>query len=296
MVDSESLNVLTEHRTDQGIKVLYEKFLEQREHDQTSFFSNYLYRQIQQLNIPKQSYLVVISGMATSNIGLWELPYGNMPFDAQGNGLKWEKMTLSNELSVILISGIKNRSGMMRGEEIQAVGLSEHLRSFKNGILILPGTHSKHISYDNGKFTNLKSFMTGELFELLSQKSILANTVEHSPWGDERKEAFLDGLQIGFAQELSSHLFYVRAKHILENSDKKDNYYMLSGMLIGDELSYLKAWENPIFLAASEPFNNMYKLALQRFVDKKQLVLFDSSTLEKSLLIGQLKILSIYGK
>ncbi len=296
MVDSESLNVVTEHRTDQGIKVLYEKFLEQREYDQTSFFSNYLYRQIQQLNISKQSYLVVISGMATSNIGLQELPYGDMPFDAQGNGLKSKKMTLSNGLNVILISGVKNRSGMMRGEEIQAVGLSEHLFPHKNGILILPGTHSKHISYDNGKFTNLKSFMTGELFELLSQKSILANTVEHSLWGDERERAFQEGLQIGFAQELSSHLFYVRAKHILENSDKKDNYYMLSGMLIGDELSYLKTWDNPIFLAASEPFINMYKLALQRFIDKKQLVLFDSSTLEKSLLIGQLKILSTYGK
>lgn len=296
MVDTESLNVLTEHRTNQGIKVLYEKFLEQREYDQTSFFSNYLYSQIQQLENPLQASLVVVAGMASSNIGLRELPYGDMPFDAHGNGLKWEKMLLRDEWEVLLISGIKNRSGMMRGEEIQAVGLSENLSPHKNGILILPGTHSKHITYDDGKFTNLKSFMTGELFELLSKKSILANTVEHSLWGDERKKAFHEGLQIGFAQELSSHLFYVRAKHILENSDKKDNYYMLSGMLIGDELSYLRSWDKPIFLAASEPFNNMYKLALHQFIDKKQLVLFDSRALEKSLLIGQLKILSTYGK
>lgn len=291
LVDGKTLSVLAEHSTDQGVKPVYERFLNQKNLDQTAYFTNYLLEQVQKITDGQELPKVVIAGMASSNIGLYELEYGEMPFDGEGQGVNFKQLKTKTGLDIILISGIKDKDGVMRGEETQALGLLSYLETYSRGVLILPGTHSKHVTYEMGSFTKLRSFMTGELFELLSQKSILANNVESGQWIDKRKDAFKEGLAIGFKKELSSHLFSIRAKHLLENTNKKNNYFMLSGMLIGDELSYLKNWKEKIFLAAPEPIFSMYKLALSTLLPEDQIVSFGENVLEKALILGQLKIL-----
>lgn len=296
LVETKSLNVEAEHITDQGIKTLHQKFLLQHQFGQTEFFKNYLLDQIGNLDGSGKANLVVTAGMASSNIGMMELPYGEMPFNAAGDGLFWEKLPFQNELDILLISGVKDHTGMMRGEEMQAFGLTEYLKSYHSGVLILPGTHSKHITYLKGEFRSLKSFMTGELFELLSNKSILANNVESCPWGDKRKEAFKEGLAIGFNGRLGADIFSIRTRNLLHNVNKKDNYFILSGMLIGDELSYLIGSESTIFLAAPEPFYDMYKLALETILDPGQIICFSEKVLENALLTAQKKIIALHAK
>ncbi|MBU2899793.1 2-dehydro-3-deoxygalactonokinase [Maribacter dokdonensis] len=296
LVETKTLNVLVEHKTDQGVKNVYQKFLQQNQIDQTQFFKNYLENQINNLDEHHKADLVLAAGMASSNIGMKELPYGEIPFNDKGAGLHWEIVPFKDKLDIILISGVKTETGMMRGEEIQAFGLSKYLESYLSGTLILPGTHSKHINYQNGEFNSLKSFMTGEVFELLSCNSILSNSVEKCHWINKRHRAFKQGLEIGFKGELSAQLFSIRARHILDDANKKDNFYLLSGMLIGDELSYLKNIEQTIFLAASEPFYSMYKMALETILDVTQVVCFGDKVLEKALLVGQKKIIELYAK
>ena len=296
LVETETLNVLVEHKTDQGVKVVYQKFLKQNEIGQTKFFKNYLESQINNLDEHHKAGLVIAAGMASSNIGMKELPYGEIPFDEQGDGLHWEILPFKENLDIVLISGVKTETGMMRGEEIQAFGLAKYLESYQSGILILPGTHSKHINYTKGQFDSLKSFMTGEVFELLSRNSILSNSVEKCHWINKRHDAFKQGLEIGFSGELSANLFSIRARHILNDANKKDNFYLLSGMLIGDELSYLKNTDQTVFLAATEPFYSMYKLALETILNTTQVICFGDKVLEKALLIGQKKIIQLHAK
>ena len=80
---------------------------------------------------------------------------------------------LPSGAGILLISGIKSDLGMMRGEEVQAIGLEEQLRPHGDGVLLLPGTHSKHLTYRKEAFTALQTFMTGELFEVLSRKKTI---------------------------------------------------------------------------------------------------------------------------
>ena len=296
LVETETLNVLVEHKTDQGVKIIYQKFLQQNETDQTQFFKNYLESQINNLDGHHKAGLIIAAGMASSNIGMQNLPYGQIPFNTQGDGFLWQVMSFKENLAILLISGVKTETGMMRGEEIQAFGLAKYLESYQSGILILPGTHSKHIDYKKGEFSTLKSFMTGEVFELFSCNSILSNSVEKCHWIKKRHNAFKQGLEIGFSGELSANLFSIRARHILSDANKKDNYYLLSGMLIGDELSYLKGTKQTIFLAATEPFYSMYKLALETILNDTQVICFGDKVLEKALLMGQKKIIQIHAK
>ena len=296
VVKTNPLNVLFEHKTNQGIKILFEKFLQQKSINQQSFFANYLKEQIQELPVEHQSHIIVAAGMSSSNIGLFELPYAEIPFIGNGENLIYESKYLENGLHILLISGVKTATGMMRGEEIQAVGLESYISHYDEGILLLPGTHCKHISYKQGNFIALKNYMTGELFEVLSQKSILSNSVESGAWQSFSIKAFEEGLKIGFKGKITSSLLSIRANHVFNLQNKTYNYFYLSGILIGDELSYLKQHKEMIFLAAPEPIFKLYKTALETIIPVKQLLFFDSKILEDALLIGQRKILQLYVK
>ncbi|WP_075344076.1 2-dehydro-3-deoxygalactonokinase [Tenacibaculum agarivorans] len=294
VIETQTLSVIEERTSNLGIRDLFDLYKTTTSITQFDFFSNHLKKEVLKLPQKYQNHVIVIAGMASSNIGLKNLPYANFPFNMNGSNLNSEYIETDNRLKIILISGVKNTSGMMRGEEIQAIGLANHLNKFKNGILLLPGTHSKHITFSNSLFTNLKNFMTGELFEVISSNSILVNSVINNSWSIEKVQAFKEGVTIGIKNELSANLFSVRVNDVLGNKNKEDNYYFLSGLLIGDELSYLQHTSTTVFLAASNPIFEMYRTALEMIISKKQLVLLNDLALKSALLVGQKKILSLH--
>lgn len=296
LVKTADLKIEAEHKTNEGVKLLHQKFLLQNEVDQTQYFKTYLADQILELNEYEKASLVVAAGMASSNIGLKELDYGTIPFYENGTGLLFKEIPFQKDLDLLLVSGVKSTSGMMRGEEVQALGLSTYLKEYDSGILILPGTHSKHIEFKSNAFTTLKSYMTGELFDVLTTKSILSNSVHHGNWNERNSAAFVEGLQIGAKEQLSANLFSIRARHLLQNSCKEENYFRLSGMLIADELSYLEDFDSTIVLAASEPFLTMYGLALKKNCGKNNIICFEDKVLENALLSGQKRIIELYAK
>ena len=54
----------------------------------------------------------------------------------------------------------------MRGEETQIAGFLSENPAFE-GVLCLPGTHTKWVRIDAGEIVHFRTFMTGELFGLL---------------------------------------------------------------------------------------------------------------------------------
>jgi 2-dehydro-3-deoxygalactonokinase len=294
VVETQSLKVLDQIQTNVGIKALNEQFLASDTETRLNVFGDYLATQLLNFQAEHRQHLVVMSGMASSNIGLEELPYAQMPFDGSGENLLWKKITLKNDLNILLISGVKTQNSMMRGEEIQAIGLEDLLKPYTSGILLLPGTHSKHLAYQNEQFTTMKTFMTGELFALLSEKSILAGSVAAHSFGEKEKIAFGRGVKLGLSENFSEHLFSVRANTVLHQMPHSENYYFLSGLLIGNELAYLQNKAETLFLCAAEPVFSLYKTALETIVHSEKLILFDASHIVNALLNGQRKILKLY--
>lgn len=294
IVERHTLRVLAEHCTDQGVKRVYDRFRRQDELDRQTFFAHYLSRQIRMLPDLPNASPVILTGMASSNIGLLELDYTTLPYDDSGSGLNWSDFRLPDHRPVILISGVKGAQGMMRGEETQALGLSARLAPCKSGILILPGTHSKHLSFREGKFFKLKNFMTGELFALLTQNSLLKVSVQAEDWTPRCEPAFREGLERGRSGKLSASLFAVRARHLLHKHAPVDNYFFLSGLLIGDELAYLCEGEEIVVLAAPAALFPLYKIALETMLPMRRRLLLGEGELEKALLMGQQKILQQY--
>ncbi|WP_422080401.1 2-dehydro-3-deoxygalactonokinase [Ulvibacterium sp.] len=296
LIETETLQVIWENRTDQGVKRRYAAFKAQTALDQKDFYLDYLMGEVQKLPDGHRSHPIIASGMSSSNIGLCELPYADLPFDEGGNTFISKSIPIATNQDLLLISGVKSETGMMRGEEVQAIGLGEYLHSYSEGILLLPGTHSKHISYRQGSFHKLKNFMTGELFEVLGKNSILSNSIEIAEWDAQGKKAFLEGFHLGLVEGSTPNLLGIRARHVVEDMDKKDNYFRLSGLLIGDELSYLRSSGENVFLAAPGAIFELYKTGLETFVAPDKLILLDDAVLERALLIGQRKMLLLHAK
>lgn len=200
---------------------------------------------------------VVISGMASSTIGWRELPYARLPFALDGRDVVWERP----EGRMFLISGLRGETDMARGEETQAIGLAAILGSDlpSRVTVVLPGTHSKHFTVEAGTITGLRTFMTGELFDLLSRQSVLRHSVD--PAAPVDTAAFVEGVRELDHAPLTGALFRVRTRQVLERQAAHANASFLSGLLIGAELAALRNRELPVIVAASGNVRDAYTLA-----------------------------------
>ena len=290
LADRTSGEIIQEFKSDQGVLKVYDKFVKQQEISQKDFFASYLLTTLSGFYIETLDLPIVLSGMASSTIGLQELPYAEFPFDQEGDSLKWIKSTLHNGLKIILVSGVRSDTGMIRGEEIQAIGLAKHITNEADNVLILPGTHSKHMIFTNKTFSGLRNYMTGELFEVLSSKSILAKSVQKSTMNSYCKNQFLVGLEQGIKGSLGANLLSVRANQVLHDMHPSENYFFLSGLLIGEELKDLGDKVN-VYLSATEPLYSLYKIALQHVLPTEKLFFFDENITDSAVILGHIKIL-----
>jgi len=297
LLDTHSLKVLSEIRTDLGIKKCYQLFTAQSEQSQESYFADYLLAQLEKLDLKgiENNYLVA-SGMLSSSIGMRELEYCQLPIAFSGEELISSWIAISNKLNLLLISGARTNNDIMRGEEIQAIGLSDYLPKKGKGILVLPGTHSKHILFDAGRFIDFTTYMTGELFEVIGRHTILSASVEEVGWSPLNKEIFLKGVKKGVDNQLMGLLFSIRANSLIHKTSSKENYYYLSGLLIGAELGNLKEKNETVYLAVTGIQNELYQLALKSFLPLERIVCFDPQFIDKALLAGQRKILEYHVK
>src|SRR3546814_14199624 len=84
--------------------------------------------------------------MASSSLGIEELPYATLPFSLSGNGAVTRKFEASADFphEILLISGLRSEQDVMRGEETQLLGLAaQGMLPADNAICLFPGTHSK---------------------------------------------------------------------------------------------------------------------------------------------------------
>ncbi len=254
------------------------------------YFLNFLRRYLvvpgmySEKNIP-----VVISGMATSSIGIREIPYAPLPFVCDGSSLQYDIIPHNSKFNhdVLLLSGLCGMNDVMRGEEIQLLGLQNHNHS-TDALFILPGTHSKHIRVKENNIISFKTYITGELFQILSTYSLLKNNIVKSSSMD--KEAFKKGLALS-KENLLHNVFTIRASALLHNIENSSNYSLLSGLLIGTELRDIASLGIPIYLCAHANLSDSYAFAIQELSLQKQCTIVPAEQVDKSVIYGQKMIL-----
>lgn len=243
---------------------------------------------------------VIVSGMASSSIGMQEILYASLPIALEPMNIttfvqQEAESWFPHEL--ILVSGIKSSNDVMRGEETQLIGLLGILKIPDNEeiVAILPGTHSKHNFIKNNVLSDFQTFMTGEVYDLLSHYSILRGSVEDNGqkiFTPEQRSSFISGVKESQSKSILANIFRVRTNHLFGLNNKSENAYYLSGLLIGAELSYLADSQDSrqIVICGEKALSDLYQLALEAMDLTKRLARVPADFVERSTVAGQIRI------
>lgn len=180
---------------------------------------------------------VLMAGMIGSNRGLVEVPYVACPADisAVAAGLVWvERDRVAIVPGLSLLSDA--HADVMRGEEVQALGLYAMGLAPGRAVICHPGTHTKWIELVDGAVTGFRTIMTGELFGLLKTHSILADLMKNDV---NVGPAFLRGVDHArMGGTLGADLFGARARVLLGAADAAETASFISGLLIGGDTGF----------------------------------------------------------
>lgn len=185
--------------------------------------------------ISKRALPVIACGMVGSRQGWVEAPYRSVPCAPLGGDAV--RAPTKHGLSVHVIAGLSQARppDVMRGEETQIAGVLA-LNPGWDGVVCLPGTHTKWAEVSAGEVVSFQTFMTGELFALLGEKSVLRHTVSASGWSDAEFVAAVDDA-LSKPERLAARLFRLRADGLLHETAAESARAALSGYLIGAELA-----------------------------------------------------------
>ena len=202
---------------------------------------------------------VIACGMVGSRQGWAEAPYVTVPCLPLARALA----RVPDAPRVRIVPGLKQPAppDVMRGEETQIAGFLA-LNPDWDGIACLPGTHAKWVQISAGEVISFRTFLTGELFGLLSDRSIL----RHSLTEDWDEAAFAAAVGEGLArpERLAASLFTLRAGPLLGLADPAAGRARLSGLLIGAELAAARSYwlGQQIAVIGEGPLARTYAAAL----------------------------------
>lgn len=212
---------------------------------------------------------VIAGGMVGSRQGWQEAPYLELPAGPKQAAAKLTRVEISPGRHLHIVPGARDqprpgRFDVMRGEETQVWGCAP-----AGGWCVMPGTHSKWVQMDAaGRVARFRTYMTGELYALLSQHGTPGRLMKH---GRRDDAAFTAGLTLGAAEHAqATHAFFAaRTAGLLGGvaGDALPDY--LSGLLIGIEIASALATlpagerEQALLLIGDEELCGRYARALR---------------------------------
>jgi 2-dehydro-3-deoxygalactonokinase len=296
------LKLIEEETSNEGIKTTFELWKETANpgEDRYPFYLEIIDFHIKNLekwlNVSLDKVPLIISGMASSSIGMLEVAYSDIPIRIDGSDLnkKFIPATAKFNHDIVIISGAKTPDDVMRGEETQLVGAIGMDDNGEEKLYVFTGTHSKHILVKEGKAIGFRTYMTGEFFDLLYKHSLLTTGLEKGQGFlyPEHQESFESGVRDSRKYSLLHSAFLTRVNYLLKKRSKQENYYYLSGLLIGYELGDLLSYHNKqVYLVSNETLSVYYETAFTVLSAGTSASIIVQSA-DEALIRGQWKMLS----
>jgi len=204
----------------------------------------------------------LLAGMIGSNRGWVEAPYLPCPvtLDALRKSLLWVEPGRTAIVPGACVDA--DRADVMRGEEVQSLGAVAAGLAAPDALLCLPGTHAKWARVEAGRLTGFRTVMTGEMFALLRNHSLLAPQLNCEVVDGP---AFREGVALGLRDgAVLADLFGTRARIVLGRLAPQDAASYVSGLLLGADLriGLEDAPDGPIGLIGDPALTRLYAAAL----------------------------------
>lgn len=208
---------------------------------------------------------VIACGMVGSRQGWAEAKYRAVPCTPVAADALTRVATKDSRITVHIAPGLRQDSpaDVMRGEETQIAGALALHPEF-DGVFCLPGTHSKWVHVSAGEVVSFQTFMTGELFALLSTQSVLRHSIAAEGFDDTAFDTAVSDA-LSRPERIAARLFTLRAQSLLTDAAPIVARSRLSGLLIGIELAAAKPYwlGQPVTLIGAETLCDHYARALR---------------------------------
>ena len=204
---------------------------------------------------------VIACGMVGARHGWAEAAYSPVPGPALATGQMTQAPCTDPRMSMHIVPGLMqaNPADVMRGEETQVAGFLTVEPNF-TGMICLPGTHTKWVKVIQGEIWRFTSCMTGEIFGLLCNQSVLRHSM-----GDNAEvdwESFAAALDQDDERPYLTKLVSIRAGDLLHGVDPAQSRARLSAMLIKDEVAEMARTD--VTLIGNSTLVDLYALAIER--------------------------------
>jgi 2-dehydro-3-deoxygalactonokinase len=185
---------------------------------------------------------VIACGMVGSRQGWAEAKYRTVPCTPVTADALTRVATCDPRITVHIAPGLRQDSpaDVMRGEETQIAGALFLMPDF-DGVYCLPGTHSKWVHVSAGEVVSFQTFMTGELFALLSAQSVLRHSIAPEGFDEAAFDTAVSDA-LSRPERIAARLFTLRAQSLLTDASAIAARSRLSGLLIGIELAAAKPY------------------------------------------------------
>ncbi|PRC92568.1 2-dehydro-3-deoxygalactonokinase [Solimicrobium silvestre] len=198
--------------------------------------------------------LVIGSGMISSNVGLFELPHLPAPAGLQQLARGMVAVTIPSVFSkpIYLVPGVRNvveniglhnceAMDMMRGEEVEVMGIIDQLGITGPAMLIMPGSHSKFVCIDEkNNIIGCVTTLAGELLYVITHNTILAKSLDSNFAEFINPEMLLAGAHSAQTIGLGRTCFNVRTLDQFTIYQRNDRANFLLGAILGADLLTLK--------------------------------------------------------
>jgi 2-dehydro-3-deoxygalactonokinase len=207
---------------------------------------------------------ILLCGMVGSRQGWREAKYVSCPVGIADLANAVVKVPLTGA-EVLLIPGVIGVDSygipeVMRGEETEAMGMLGTCG--RDGLVCLPGTHSKWIRLSEGTIISFMTYMTGDVFAALRKCTILARIMTSDVTVDN--EPFRRGIaRSADAGGLLHHLFSVRTLALTDQLKEETSASYLSGLLIGHEVRAVMPPGAHVHLVGAAQLCSLYSQAIQ---------------------------------
>jgi 2-dehydro-3-deoxygalactonokinase len=208
---------------------------------------------------------VVLVGMAGSREGWALAPYAECPAGPDEIAAALTRIDIGDGRTAAIVPGLTSLTGgradVMRGEETHLLG-----SGVADGLVCLPGTHCKWALMQAGKVGAFATFLTGELYGLLREHSMVGRpaTEPADPAGFAEGLA-ASSLRGGPGGGLLNALFAARAATLTKRLSAGKLGPYLSGLLTGEEIAgAFRLFGRPevVTIVADPPRADLYAEAL----------------------------------
>lgn len=249
---------------------------------------------------------IVASGMITSKLGILEVPHLVAPVTVNDFAQNSKVKILPEffDIPCIFVPGMSNFAAnatatieqinqfdVMRGEEVESLGLLNQLDLSGKGILVLPGSHTKFVMVDqNRKLTSCLSTLAGETLMAIQKETILSDSISPELVKSVDENMLLKGFNAAETHGLTRSFYHIRLLELFADAsdNQRANYY--AGAVIHEDLKSLLRHVSQdiewVVVGGSDPLRSLFAVLLKHVSGKWNVIEASDSQVEYSLVLG----------